>query len=69
MQIVLNMDGFGYPAKKINTYKHWIAGEPVQFAGFKLFYKIDSQNKKQPQLMKPAEILNLYPQPMYIQYQ
>ncbi len=69
VQIVLNMDGFGNPAKKMDTYKHWIAGEPVQFTGFKLFYKIDSENKKQPQLMTPGEILNLYPQPVYIQYQ
>jgi len=69
VQIVMNMDGFGYPAKKIDTYKHSIAGEPVQFTGFKLFYKNDTKDKKWPVLMHPKEILNLYPQPAYIQYQ
>lgn len=69
VQVVMNMDGFGYPAKKIGTYKYWIAGEPVQFTGFKLFYKNDTQNKKGPILMKPEKILNLYPRPVYIQYQ
>ncbi|WP_018616424.1 hypothetical protein [Segetibacter koreensis] len=69
VQIVMNMDGFGYPAKKIDTYKHFIAGEPVQFTGFKLFYKNDVQVPKWPVLMKPEEILKLYPQPIYIQYQ
>jgi len=69
VQIVINMDGFGYPAKKIDTYTSWIAGQPVQFTGFKLFYKNDIQNKKWPVLMQPADILKLYPQPVYIQYQ
>ncbi len=63
VQIVINMDGFGGAAKKIYTYTHWVKGEPVQFTGFKLFYKND------PVLMQPADILKLYPRPVYIQYQ
>ncbi len=69
VQIVMNMDGFGYPAKKRNTYRYWIAGEPVQFTGFKVFYKNDILDKKWPLVMSPDEILNLYPRPVYIQYQ
>ncbi len=69
VQIVMDMDGFGFPAKKIDTYKHAIAREPVQFTGFKLFYKNDTKDKKWPVVMQPREILNLYPQPVYIQYQ
>ncbi len=64
MQIVMNMDGFGFPAKKIDSYQAWIANQPVQFTGFKLFYKQDTQG-----LMQPADILKLYPRPIYIQYQ
>ena len=69
VQIVMNMDGFGYPAKKINTYKYWIAGEPIHFTGFKVFYKNDVPDKKWPSIMQPAQILDLHPQPVYIQYQ
>lgn len=69
VQIVMNMDGFGYPAKKIDSYRHWISAEPVQFTGFKVFYQNDTQNKKWPQVMSPGEILKLYPRPVYIQYQ
>jgi hypothetical protein len=69
VQVVMDMDGFGYPAKKIDTYIHFIAGEPVQFTGFKLFYKNDIQHPKWPALMKPEEVLKLNPQPIYIQYQ
>ncbi|MBK9737864.1 MAG: hypothetical protein IPO92_24180 [Saprospiraceae bacterium] len=68
VQIVINMDGFGFPAKKINSYKNVITSEPVQFAGFKLFYKNDKLTKPK-RLMTATEILNLHPKPIYIQYQ
>lgn len=69
VQIVMHMDGFGFPAKKINTYKSCIANEPVQFTGFKLFYKNDILSPQGRTLMTPEDILKLYPSPSYIQYQ
>jgi hypothetical protein len=68
VQIVMNMDGWGEPILKRSTYKLYIYKEPVQFTGFKLFYKNDL--KKAPNvLMTPADLLKLKPQPIYIQYQ
>jgi hypothetical protein len=67
VQIVMDMDGFGFPAKKIDSYRRTITREPVQFTGFKLFYKND--NKDGFAMMKPKDVLNLYPRPIYIQYQ
>ena len=69
VQLVMNMDGFGFPAKKINSYKFWIAGEPVQFTGFKVFYKQDIESKYASNIMSAPQILKLYPRPVYIQYQ
>lgn len=68
VQIVINMDGFGFPAKKIDSYKRFVSGYPVQFTGFKLFYKNDTKSKPY-RMMSPKEILKLYPKPIYIQYQ
>jgi len=68
VQIVINMDGFGFPAKKIDSYKRSVSGYPVQFTGFKLFYKNDIKSKPY-RMMSPKEILQLYPKPIYIQYQ
>lgn len=68
VQIVMNMDGFGFPAKKKDSYQLAITNEPVQFAGFKLFYKNDKLSKPY-RLMTADEILALYPSPIYIQYQ
>lgn len=68
VQIIMNMDGFGFPAKKISSYKTALVNEPVQFTGFKIFYKNDKLSKPY-RLMQPAEILELTPAPIYIQYQ
>lgn len=68
VQIVMNMDGFGFPAKKIDSYIGTITNEPVQFAGFKLFYKYDILTAPK-KLMTPEDVLKLYPSPIYIQYQ
>jgi hypothetical protein len=68
VQIVMDMDGFGFPAKKINTYEQVIVPYPVQFTGFKLFYKNDAAGPLGA-LMTPAQVLKLSPQPSYIQYQ
>lgn len=67
VQVVINMDGFGSPAKKIDSYTGFVAREPVQYTGFKLFYKVDPKTGKR--LMLPEEVLALYPSPVYIQYQ
>ena len=68
VQIVMDMDGWGSPQRKQNTYFHVISSEPVQFTGFKLFYKNDLKEDP-PRMMTPAEVLKLQPQPIYIQYQ
>jgi hypothetical protein len=68
VQIVMHMDGWGGAAKKKNTYQQFIYGEPVQFTGFKLFYKNDVFDPG-TKLMTPEELLKLKPQPVYIQYQ
>ncbi len=68
VQIVMDMDGWGFAAKKINTYNTVVASEPVQFTGFKLFYKNDILPPSTA-LMTPKEVLRLIPRPIYIQYQ
>ena len=65
---MMNIDGWGDEAKKINTYQQFIYKEPVQFTGFKLFYKNDLLTKCTA-LMTPNNLLKLSPQPIYIQYQ
>jgi hypothetical protein len=67
VQVVMNMDGWGQPWLKFDSYQAYEVTEPVQFTGFKIFYGNDS--KKGDTVLTPAEVLNLVPRPMYIQYQ
>jgi hypothetical protein len=67
VQVVIDMDGWGQPWLKYDSYRAYVEAEPVQFTGFKLFYHNDT--KKGDPLLTPAEVLMLNPKPLYIQYQ
>jgi hypothetical protein len=68
VQIVMDMDGWGEPTLKYDSYKSYIGLEPVQFTGFKLFYKNDIR-KPNSRMLTPPEVLRQKPSPIYIQYQ
>jgi hypothetical protein len=68
VQVVIDMDGWGEPDLKTGTYRYFVHNEPVQFTGYKLFYKNDI--KKAPHhMLTPEEVLKYKPYPIYIQYQ
>jgi hypothetical protein len=67
VELVMDMDGWGAPWLKYDSYRDYIVRHPVEFTGFKLFYHNDT--KKGDPLMTPRDVLGLWPQPMYIQYQ
>jgi hypothetical protein len=67
VQIVMDMDGWGQPWLKFDSYRDYEVAEPVQFTGFKLFFHNDT--RKGDALLTPAEVLRLLPRPSYIQYQ
>lgn len=69
VQVVVHMDGWGAPATKKANYRRVIYPQPVQFAGFKIFYKNDTKMVGRRKVMPPEDILKLVPQPIYIQYQ
>jgi hypothetical protein len=65
VQIVMDMDGFGPPWMKRDTFWRDIKREPVQFAGWKQFTKLRNDKPPTPR----GEILRLWPVPLYIQLQ
>jgi hypothetical protein len=67
VQIVMHMDGWGAPWLKFDSFKDYVIDEPVQFTGFKLFYKNDT--KKGDKLLTAGELVQLKPRLVYIQYQ
>jgi hypothetical protein len=67
VQIVMDMDGWGPPWMKFESYRDYIDLEPVEYTGFKIFFHNDV--KRHDPLLTPAELLWLRPRPLYIQYQ
>ncbi|HEY4099734.1 MAG TPA: hypothetical protein VGM20_02530 [Gemmatimonadales bacterium] len=63
VQVIIDMDGNGPPSGKTKIYDLEVQRYPVQFTGFKLFYKLDHP------MMTLAQVLALDPVPLYIQYQ
>jgi hypothetical protein len=54
VQVVMHMDGFGPPRLKRATFRSWIKAEPVQFVGWKQFYKPRNDS---PPTSKPVAAL------------
>ena len=67
VQIVMDMDGWGPPWLKFDSYRDYEVASPVQFTGFKLFFHNDAKSGQA--LITPRELLQLIPKPLYIQYQ
>jgi hypothetical protein len=68
VHIVNHMDGWGAQWLKKDTWRDQMVREPIQFSGFKIFYKHD-QSREGWALMSPRDMLQLHPVPLYIQYQ
>ena len=67
VQLVMHMDGWGAPWLKYDSYRDYVVRYPAQFTGWKNFYHNDT--KKGDPLTTPQDLLQLWPEPLYIQYQ
>ena len=63
IRLLVNMDGFGSPASKLDSYVVAQQNMPTSLTGFKLFTLIDK-----PMLEAP-DVLKLNPVPVFINYQ
>jgi hypothetical protein len=63
VQVVIDMDGFGPDWMKRDSYRAYVASEPVEYTGFKLFYKNDKP------LMTAQDVLGLFPAPVFVMFQ
>ena len=63
VDLVMNEDGWGPPWMKLDTYNVVITQSPIQFNGFKVFYRQDDP------LMSAADVMALDPIPDLVNYQ
>ena len=64
VQVVIDMDGNGGPAVKKHMYDIIVVPHPVQFTGFKLFYKQDHPMMTLDQVLALQPVAALHPVPM-----
>jgi hypothetical protein len=63
VEVVLNNDGHGIAALKRSGYHQLVHNQPIQYGGFKVFYKKDEP------VMTPKDVLELDPAPAFVNYQ
>lgn len=68
VDLVLNMDGWGTPQMKRDTYNVVITQHPIQYNGVKVFYRQDLVLEGST-LMSAADVMSLDPVPDLVNYQ
>ena len=43
VQVVMNMDGWGQPWLKFDSYRDYVVDHPVQYTGIKIFFHHDTK--------------------------
>ncbi len=70
VQLIHHADGFGTPPQKRDSWQFNVLAQNIPLKGFKLFYpKSWRDGGYDDPLMRPADVLQLDPVPVYIQYQ
>lgn len=76
VSLVLQSDGFGDYGNKLGDYQVFVQQDLLEYGGYKLFfyysdgstaYDFDGNGNKQVQT--PQEILQIFPQPLFVSYQ
>jgi hypothetical protein len=75
VSLVLQSDGFGYYSNKIGDYQAFVQQDLLEYGGYKLFYNYpgstayDIDYNGVTRVQTPQEVLQLFPQPLFISYQ
>lgn len=75
VSLVLQSDGFGYFGNKLGDYQAFVQQDLLEYGGYKLFYQYpgstsyDIDYNGVVRVQTPQEVLQLFPQPLYISYQ
>jgi hypothetical protein len=76
VSLVLQSDGFGAYSNKLGDYQVFVQQDLLEYGGYRLFftyndgsaaYDFDSNGNQQVQT--PQEVMQLFPQPLFVSYQ
>ena len=76
VSLVLQSDGFGGYGNKLGDYQVFVQQDLLEYGGYKLFYyysdgstAYDFDYNGNQQVQTPQEIMQLFPQPLFVSYQ
>lgn len=75
VSLVLQSDGFGSYDNKIGDYQAFVQQDLLEYGGYKLFFYYQGANSydyadiSNPTVQTPQQVMQLFPQPLYISYQ
>ncbi len=75
VSLVLQADGFGGYVDKAARYQEFVQQELLEYGGYKVFYhypdsgSFDFADFSNPAPQSPQDVLQLFPQPLFISYQ
>lgn len=69
VDLIMNEDGHGTPEMKLETYRVIIKEFPIQYNGFKIFYRGDIEWHDNSRIMTPTDVYAMDPVPDLVNYQ
>jgi hypothetical protein len=69
VSVVIQSDGWGYLGNKLGDYQIFIQQDLVEYGGYKLFFQYAGDGQFDRPLQTPQDVMQLFPQPLFISYQ
>lgn len=69
VSLVVQSDGWGATSYKIGNYATFVQQSMVEYGGYKLFLPHAGDSQSDVPLQTPQQVLQLFPQPLFISYQ
>ncbi len=69
VSLVLQSDGWGGTDNKLGDYQAFVQQNLLEYGGYKLFLPHDGDPQVDTPLQSPNDVMQLFPQPLFISYQ
>lgn len=69
VSVVLQSDGWGGVEDKLSKYQAFVQQENLEYGGYKLFFQYTGDGQYDVPLQSPSDVMQLFPQPLFVSYQ
>ncbi len=69
VSVVVQSDGWGYLGNKLGDYQVFVQQDLLEYGGYKLFFQYNGDTQYDRPLQSPQDVMQLFPQPLFVSYQ